>query len=319
VALDASGNAELQVERNAVTPGFFDAIGVEIRAGRTFDEREQAASGVAVINETLAQRLFGSTQTVGRQLWIDRVPHRVVGIVADYATTYAESRGISPKFFVPLDPQPKGARLLYVLARADGNPTLRAERLQRAARAAAGDNPVIESFTYLEMGDVINREWLVALAPLPPLITMGVALTAAGIYGVLAFAIARRTRELAIRVALGASARDQMALVSLRSLRLVAVGTSIGTGLTFALSRVVRAAGGGGSMYDPPWEAFVVPMQWLTCTHESPTNCGDAEQGGPTGRFRKNVSARNELAVGSRGPAKPPTRELASRTSTPST
>ena len=85
-------------------------------------------------------------------------------------------------------------------------------------------------------------------------------LTSSGIYGVLAFAIARRSRELAIRVAIGAARGNQIRLVMAHSLRLVVIGSTCGIALTFGLSRVVRAAGGAGSLYDPPWPAFVLPV-----------------------------------------------------------
>jgi len=89
---------------------------------------------------------------------------------------------------------------------------------------------------------------------------MGIVLTAAGIYGVLAFAIARRTRELAIRVSLGATGRDQIWLISRRSLRLVVTGTAIGVGLTFALAQLARVADAEGSYLYPPPAAFVLPV-----------------------------------------------------------
>ena len=85
-------------------------------------------------------------------------------------------------------------------------------------------------------------------------------LTAAGIYGVLAFAVTRRSRELALRVAIGAGRWDLIRLVSLQSLKLVAAGCALGIGLTFALSRLVRAAGGAGSIWDPAVQAFVAPL-----------------------------------------------------------
>lgn len=85
-------------------------------------------------------------------------------------------------------------------------------------------------------------------------------LTSSGIYGVLAFAIARRSRELAIRAAIGASRREQLRLVVAHSGRLLGIGLACGVTLTFGLSRVVRAMGGGGSFYDPPLPAFVIPV-----------------------------------------------------------
>jgi ABC-type antimicrobial peptide transport system permease subunit len=100
---------------------------------------------------------------------------------------------------------------------------------------------------------------LTGTAPLAPLVATGMLLTAAGIYGVLAFAITRRSKELAVRVAIGASGRDVVRLVCAHSLRLIAVGIVLGVGATFALTRVARASGGGGSVFDPGWSAFAVP------------------------------------------------------------
>ncbi len=72
--------------------------------------------------------------------------------------------------------------------------------------------------------------------------------------------MSRRTRELAIRVAVGAERGNQLRLVPAHSLRLVMIGATLGTALTFGLSRLVHAAGGAGSLYDPPWPAFVIPV-----------------------------------------------------------
>ena len=85
-------------------------------------------------------------------------------------------------------------------------------------------------------------------------------LTVAGIYGVLAFAIARRSRELAVRIAVGATGRDLVRLVSAHTLRLVGVGATAGIAVTFGLSRIVRTSGGAGSIWDPGPEAFVIPV-----------------------------------------------------------
>src|SRR2546428_12759620 len=83
-------------------------------------------------------------------------------------------------------------------------------------------------------------------------------LTAAGIYGVLAFSITRRAKELAVRVAIGATGRDVIRLVTSQSLRLVMLGCTLG--VTFALARVVRATGGAGTPYDPSWPIFAIPV-----------------------------------------------------------
>jgi ABC-type antimicrobial peptide transport system permease subunit len=116
------------------------------------------------------------------------------------------------------------------------------------------------AYTYDAVAQVGAQELLVGTAPLVPLIAIGMLLTTAGIYGVLAFSIARRSRELAVRAAIGATGRDLARLVSAHSARLLAIGIAAGIGLTFGLSRIVRASGGAGSVYDPDWPSFVVPV-----------------------------------------------------------
>jgi ABC-type antimicrobial peptide transport system permease subunit len=118
---------------------------------------------------------------------------------------------------------------------------------------------VLSAYTVDDIIAVGGQEILVGTAPLLPLIATGIVLTAAGIYGVLAFAFARRAKELAVRIALGATTRDIVGLVAAHGVRLIVVGTIVGIGITFALTRVVRALGGAGSIFDPGWPAFVLP------------------------------------------------------------
>jgi ABC-type antimicrobial peptide transport system permease subunit len=115
-------------------------------------------------------------------------------------------------------------------------------------------------FTLDQIRTVAGKETLVGTAPLVPLIIIGMMLMSSGLYGVLAFAVSRRTRELAVRMAIGADWGTQVRLVMAQSFRLVVLGSTLGIALTFGLSRLVRATGGEGSLYDPPWPAFVVPV-----------------------------------------------------------
>ena len=104
-------------------------------------------------------------------------------------------------------------------------------------------------------------EILALVLALSPLLGIGMFLTATGIFGVLAFAIARRAKELALRVALGASRREIGRLVVGHTLRLLMVGAALGVAVTFGLTKLVGAAGGGGSSFGTPgWEAFAVPV-----------------------------------------------------------
>jgi ABC-type antimicrobial peptide transport system permease subunit len=146
------------------------------------------------------------------------------------------------------------------LIRTAGDPTPLVEPVRRALRDAVVGVNVNSAYTLRQIVTVVGQEYLAGTAPLFPLIVIGMLLTSSGIYGVLAFAVARRSRELAIRIAIGAERGHQIRLVIRHSLRLVLIGSACGMALTFGLSRLVRAAGGAGSIYDPPLPAFVIPV-----------------------------------------------------------
>jgi ABC-type antimicrobial peptide transport system permease subunit len=105
------------------------------------------------------------------------------------------------------------------------------------------------------------RETMVLGVAMTPLIGTGLFLTATGVFGVLAFAVARRSRELALRVAIGATRGQIVWQVSSHTVQIVSVGAALGAATAFALTRMVRAAGGGGSPFDTPsWPAFAIPV-----------------------------------------------------------
>ena len=157
-------------------------------------------------------------------------------------------------------PSSRDAKRLQLVVRAASDPVPLVQVVRRGIRDAAPGNTVTSAFTFDQIVAVMGQEMLVGTAPLAPLVAIGMLLTTAGIYGVLAFAITRRSRELAVRVAIGASRRNLIGLVTRHSLRLVALGSTCGIGVTFALARIVRASGGAGSIYDPAWPAFLLPL-----------------------------------------------------------
>ena len=201
VATEAGGANAVAAQRSAITPDFFATLGVAIRAGRPFSTADGPATRAAMINETLSRRLG---ITVGRRIWIGQDAYEVVGIAADYAINSAQARMSQPKVFLPLPAEARGpARLLFLIrARAIRYPWSRRCAARRARRPPAPSSPArIPS----EIITVQGEEMLVGTAPMIPLIAIGTLLTAAGIYGVLAFALTRRSRELAVRMAIGAA------------------------------------------------------------------------------------------------------------------
>jgi predicted permease len=259
VSSDAAGQGGIRAESVSIGPSFFAALNVPVRAGRSFTTTDTPLTGTAIVNELLATRLFQGQPAIGRQLWLRGSAYEVVGVVAQYVNLALQPPDMDPKVYLPLSTSPGGQRANFLI-RAAGDPSPVARLLRHEVTASAPGNAVANLYTLDEVITVAGQEILVGTAPLAPLVATGVMLTAAGIYGVLAFAVARRSKELALRIAIGAGTRDIVQLVTLHSLRLAALGTGLGIAATFALSRIVRASGGGGSFLDPEWPAFILPI-----------------------------------------------------------
>jgi predicted permease len=260
VSAVATGTNAIQAEQISIGPGFLSTLRVPIRAGRALTPLDTPETRVVIVSESLARQVFGASSPIGRQVWMDTVAYDIVGVVADYMSSPIESRLARPKIFFPLPREPRDTSSIRFLIRAAGDPAPLVEPVRHALRNAAAGINVSSAATLRQVMTVGGQEFLVGTAPLFPLIIIGMMLTSSGIYGVLAFAVSRRSRELAIRVAIGAHRGNQVRLVMAHSLRLVLIGSTCGIALTFGLSMVVRAAGGAGSLYDPPWPAFVVPV-----------------------------------------------------------
>ena len=260
VSANPTGANGIRAEHVEIGAEFFRTLGVAMRAGRPFTRDDTPRTRTAIVNEALARQFFGGVTPVGRQLWVGGRAFDIVGVVADYASNPVEARVIRPRLFTPLTTEPAALKNVRLLIRSAAEPGALVQPVRRALLDVLPGGQVTATYTFRDILTVQAKEMLAGTAPLVPLIGIGMLLTAAGIYGVLAFAIARRSRELAVRVAIGASRRQQVQLVIQHSLRLLALGTTVGIGVTFGLSRIVRAAGGAGSLYDPSWTAFLVPL-----------------------------------------------------------
>jgi predicted lysophospholipase L1 biosynthesis ABC-type transport system permease subunit len=212
------------------------------------------------VNETLASRLIGGNP-IGARVWNEATAYEIVGVVTDYANTSVNERTGQPRIYLPAPlTASREIRRVTFLIRAVGEPAPLVEVARRTIPKAAAGHTVVSVSTLTQINRVGSQEMLVGYAPLVPLITIGMLLTAAGVYGVLAFAITRRSKEFAVRIALGASAADLVRLVASQSSRLIGMGVILGLGLMGVLQQVVRSAGGAGSSFDPQWRAFAVPM-----------------------------------------------------------
>ena len=253
--------AAVALRGGAIGPQYFSTLGVQMRAGRSFTDTDTASSeAVAIVNDVFTEQFWPSSEgphaALGRQVWVESRPLTVVGVVSGYAVTAIQPP--RPMVFTPfaqLQPPPRRAEFMI---RAAGDAAPLTQTVRRELAAMGGSATVVGVTTVDQIKTIIGQEILVGTFPLFPLIATGMLLTAAGIYGVLAFAVSRRATELAVRMAVGATGRDLLRLVAAHSLRMLGVGTGIGIALTFALTRV--AQGRGGVFDSPGWQAFIVPM-----------------------------------------------------------
>ena len=259
VAAEATASEPVTAVLGEIGEDLRNAGRVDARGTRVLGSRLERRP-YAIVNEALAQQLFQGREPVGARLWIAKVPYDIVGVVADYASNPLRAAVPEPRVFLPLAPDAKGVPRMHFLVRAEADPASLVQTVRTEARKAVVGTVVGSVETVDHVIDIMGQEMMVGTAPLFPLVAIGILLTTAGIYGVLAFAIARRSRELAVRVAVGASARDVVRLITAHTMRLIAVGSTLGLLLMFALARVVRSGGGAGSIWDPALPSFVLPV-----------------------------------------------------------
>lgn len=239
-----------------VWPGYFEALSMDVLWGRTLLDTDTAdAPGVVVVNESLAARLATGRDAVGRTLvWpgAEDEPDRsfeVVGVVPDaHQVTLLGSPGPVAYFSLPqLYSRPGNALLLRVR----GNPTESVDRMERELRAVDTRLAIVNILTYREVvrgflyTQRMNAELFSAIAAL------GLLLAAAGIFAVVALAVAARRREIGIRIAVGANgtaiAKSVLAPVGVS----VVVGLAVGLGGAAAATRVVTSLLWGVTPADP--------------------------------------------------------------------
>ena len=213
---------------------------------------------MAIVNETLARQLWGEGSSPGDRVIAGRNTYEVVGVVANYASS--PMRGPVPRYYLPLPSDPAPA-WLQVVVRTTPDPRPLIARIRQEVRHLGPAYTVPSAFAIDDVIEVGAREILGFAAAMSPLLAIGVFLTATGIFGVLAFAIARRAKELALRIALGANRREIGRVVVVHTLGLLAAGSAVGVAMTFALTMILGSAGGEGSSFGTPgWQAFAVPV-----------------------------------------------------------
>jgi predicted permease len=247
---DADGYTPAAGERpnavaNAVAPGYFAAVGTPLVRGRDFSESDTSSSRrVAIVSESFVRKYYPQSDPLGHALTFDygrppRLSHEIVGVAKDARLNNIRDQ---PRrtFYLPYT-QFDVLSKTFVLVRSAGEPALLRRAIQELVKR---HDPAIPVAAYRTLDEQIDRvlrpERLVASLSLS-FGLLATALAALGLYGVMAFSVARRTREIGVRMALGAKRGDVLRMVLREAASMAAGGILIGAVLALALGRYVEA------------------------------------------------------------------------------
>jgi putative ABC transport system permease protein len=243
----------------AISAGYFRTMGIRLIAGREFEPGDRAGSvRVGIINETAARRHFPGEDALGRRFTPDdggAGPIQVVGVVSD-VRGFGLASDPRPEVFYPIEQAPPNhwewtGRAMSLVVNAEGSAQLQAG-LRDAVRSLDRSLPIysIWSATDLIARSVAPRRLFMLL--IAGFAAVALLLAAIGVYGVMAFSVSQRTRELGIRVALGAVRQDVMRLVVGRAMTLTGLGLALGAAGALAATRLLTQSLYGVQATDPP-------------------------------------------------------------------
>jgi predicted permease len=218
-------------------PNYFRALGQPVIEGREFTHRDGfGAPGVIVINQAMAKKYWPKENPVGRVIWQGGARLTIVGIVAD-VHSWGLDQDSQPQFFRPY-PQ-AGWPEMSILVRTTGAPASYTAAIKKALGEVEPERPVseIKPMTEVVEGSVGSRRFPALL--LTSFAALALVLAAVGIVGVVSYSVAQRTREIGIRMALGARKADVLQLILSGSMTWVLAGIGIGIVGSIGLTRLL--------------------------------------------------------------------------------
>jgi len=226
----------------AVNGNYFTTLGVPIRQGRgvTEEDREDTEA-IAVVNESFVETFFSDEDPLGQRLVLMGRPRRIVGVSKNiYQSRMPDDGGkLGPVVYLPMEQQ--AARSKSFALRVEGEPSALAEAVRAAVWAVDPEQPVSNVQTLTQHIDTELSGPKVISVVLTIFAVTALLLSAMGIYGVMAHGVAQKTREIGIRMALGAAGTDVVGLVTRQGMRLALLGLALGAPFAFALTRLVRS------------------------------------------------------------------------------
>ena len=248
-------NAEPRAQVRVVSPGYFATVGIPLVRGRVFGDGDRAGNPrTMVVSEETVRRYFPGEDPIGKHITFgwnrdgDRLSGEIVGVVGD-VRQHGLSGEVTPHIYAAWDQWPLDE--ITVVMRSRGNPAVALKAARAAVLALDRDLPVYDVFTLETMVDRALGQPRFYVLLLSIFAVLAVVLAVVGIYGVIAYSVQQRTREIGIRIALGASRERVVAMVVRRGLILALAGITLGSAGAYAVSRVLQSLLFGVGARDP--------------------------------------------------------------------
>jgi predicted permease len=225
------------------TPDYFKAVGIPLLLGRPFSTQDSTNERpVALIGRAMAQRYWPDEYPIGKRIRIEESPNdawiSIVGIVGDVRDDYVDAPP-APRIYLPYAQHP--AREMSLVIRAAGEPLNVVPAVRNAVGMIDRNLPIYEVHSMRQrlFNDLSTTHLFVELLGTFALVAL--LLSAVGIYGIVAYSVSQRTREIGVRVAMGAQRWDVLRLVLWQGVKLTSIGSAIGLTAAIALTRLMKS------------------------------------------------------------------------------